>query len=103
MTDIYLLAALWLGLALAATLLSIWLRIATAMSEILVGTVAYFTKGKYWAVAKDPYAHALASANGAKAGKTRKVANLRGDLTLGEKCAVVRVLLISESHAVIWN
>src|SRR5215472_721233 len=40
MTDIYTLAALWLGLALAATLLSIWLRIATAMSEIVVGTVA---------------------------------------------------------------
>ena len=40
MTEIYALAALWLGLALAATLLSIWLRIATAMSEIVVGTVA---------------------------------------------------------------
>src|SRR5438876_3131602 len=40
MTDILGLAALWLGLALAATLLSIWLRIATAMSEIVVGTVA---------------------------------------------------------------
>ena len=36
MTDILGLAALWLGLALAATLLSIWLRIATAMSEIVV-------------------------------------------------------------------
>jgi hypothetical protein len=33
MTDIYALAALWLGLALAATLLSIWLRIATARSS----------------------------------------------------------------------
>jgi len=40
MTDIYALAALWLGLALIATLLSIWLRIATALSEIVVGTVA---------------------------------------------------------------
>jgi Kef-type K+ transport system membrane component KefB len=45
MTDIYALAALWLGLALAATLLSIWLRIATAMSEILVGTVAQLVIG----------------------------------------------------------
>lgn len=45
MTDIYALAALWLGLALAATLLSIWLRIATAMSEIVVGTVAQLTIG----------------------------------------------------------
>jgi glutathione-regulated potassium-efflux system ancillary protein KefC len=45
MTDIYALAALWLGLALAATLLSIWLRIATAMSEIVVGTVAQLALG----------------------------------------------------------
>ena len=45
MTDTYALAALWLGLALAATLLSIWLRIATAMSEIVVGTVAQLLIG----------------------------------------------------------
>jgi len=45
MTEIYALAALWLGLALAATLLSIWLRIATAMSEIVVGTVAQLAIG----------------------------------------------------------
>ena len=45
MTDIYALAALWLGLALAATLLSIWLRIATAMSEIVVGMVAQLAIG----------------------------------------------------------
>jgi Kef-type K+ transport system membrane component KefB len=45
MTDIFALAALWLGLALAATLLSIWLRIATAMSEIVVGTVAQLAIG----------------------------------------------------------
>src|SRR3989454_1814793 len=47
MTDIYALAALWLGLALAATLLSIWLRIATAMSEIVVGTVAQLAIGAF--------------------------------------------------------
>jgi glutathione-regulated potassium-efflux system ancillary protein KefC len=45
MTPIYSLATLWLGLALLATLLSIWLRIATAMSEILVGTVAQLLIG----------------------------------------------------------
>jgi len=44
-TEIYGLAALWLGLALLATLLSIWLRIATAMSEIIVGTVAQLIIG----------------------------------------------------------
>jgi glutathione-regulated potassium-efflux system ancillary protein KefC len=45
MTEIYSLATLWLGLALVATLLSIWLRIATAMSEIIVGTVAQLIIG----------------------------------------------------------
>lgn len=45
MTDIFALAALWLGLALVATLLSIWLGIATAMSEIVVGTVAQLLLG----------------------------------------------------------
>lgn len=45
MTEIFMLAALWLGLALVATLLSIWLRIATAMSEIVVGTVAQLLLG----------------------------------------------------------
>jgi glutathione-regulated potassium-efflux system ancillary protein KefC len=45
MTDVWALAALWLGLALVATLLSIWLRIATALSEIVVGTVAHLLIG----------------------------------------------------------
>ena len=45
MTEISTLAALWLGLALAATLLSIWLRIATALSEIVVGTIAQLVIG----------------------------------------------------------
>lgn len=45
MTGVYALAALWVGLALVATLLSIWLRIATAMSEIIVGTVAQLVIG----------------------------------------------------------
>lgn len=45
MAEIYSLAALWLGLALLATLLSIWLRIATALSEIIVGTVAQLVIG----------------------------------------------------------
>jgi glutathione-regulated potassium-efflux system ancillary protein KefC len=40
MTDTYALAALWIGLALAAALASIWLRVATSLSEILVGTLA---------------------------------------------------------------
>jgi len=45
MTHTWTLATLWLGLALVATLLSIWLRIATALSEIVVGTVAQLIIG----------------------------------------------------------
>ncbi|MGB6307626.1 MAG: cation:proton antiporter [Steroidobacteraceae bacterium] len=45
MTEVWAQAALWLGLALVATLLSIWLRIATALSEIVVGTVAQLIIG----------------------------------------------------------
>ena len=45
MTEIWLLAALWLGLALVATLISIWLRVATALSEIVVGTIAQLIIG----------------------------------------------------------
>src|SRR5215467_5551468 len=45
MTGVWALAALWLGLALIASLLSIWLRIATALSEIVVGTIAQLIIG----------------------------------------------------------
>ena len=45
MTETWLLATLWLGMALLATLLSIWLGIATALSEIVVGTVAQLIIG----------------------------------------------------------
>src|ERR1700721_117697 len=45
MTGVWGLAALWLGLALIASLVSIWLRIATALSEIVVGTIAQLIIG----------------------------------------------------------
>ena len=45
MTEIWALAAVWLGLALAATLLAIVLRVATALSEIVVGIVAQLVIG----------------------------------------------------------
>ena len=45
MTGIWAQAALWLGLALIATLLSIWLKVATALSEIVVGTIAQLVIG----------------------------------------------------------
>lgn len=47
MTEVWLRAALWLGLALAATLISIRLRVATALSEIVVGTVAQMLIGAF--------------------------------------------------------
>jgi Kef-type K+ transport system membrane component KefB len=45
MTGVWALAALWLGLALIASLLSIWFGISTALSEIVVGTIAQLTIG----------------------------------------------------------
>lgn len=45
MTEIWGQASLWLGLALAASLLSIWFRVATALSEIVVGTIAQLVIG----------------------------------------------------------
>jgi Kef-type K+ transport system membrane component KefB len=45
MTEVWAQAALWLGLALLATLFSIWFRVATALSEIVVGTVAQLVIG----------------------------------------------------------
>jgi len=45
MTGVWALAALWLGLALIASLISIWFRISTALSEIVVGTIAQLLIG----------------------------------------------------------
>ena len=40
-------AALWLALALAAVLLANWFRVSTALSEIVVGTVAQLAIGAF--------------------------------------------------------
>jgi glutathione-regulated potassium-efflux system ancillary protein KefC len=45
MTSVWALASLWLGLALIASLISIWLRVSTALVEIAVGTVAQLILG----------------------------------------------------------
>lgn len=42
MENVWFAAALWIGLALVATLLAIWLKISTALTEILVGTATAF-------------------------------------------------------------
>jgi glutathione-regulated potassium-efflux system ancillary protein KefC len=40
MTAVWTLFTLWAGLALIAGLLSVWLRVSTALTEIIVGTAA---------------------------------------------------------------
>jgi glutathione-regulated potassium-efflux system ancillary protein KefC len=40
MQNVWALASLWVGLALIATLLAIWFKMSTALTEIVVGTVA---------------------------------------------------------------
>lgn len=45
MGNVWILAAVWIGLALIATLLAIWFRISTALTEIVVGTLAQLIVG----------------------------------------------------------
>jgi glutathione-regulated potassium-efflux system ancillary protein KefC len=45
MQNVWALASLWVGLALIATLLAIWFKISTALTEIVVGTVAQLVIG----------------------------------------------------------
>ncbi|MGB9404733.1 MAG: cation:proton antiporter [Candidatus Acidiferrales bacterium] len=45
MQNVWALASLWVGLALVATLLAIWFKISTALTEIVVGTVAQLLIG----------------------------------------------------------
>ncbi|KAI9878406.1 MAG: NADPH-cytochrome P450 reductase [Pleopsidium flavum] len=43
------------------------------LAVLLAGTIAYFTKGTYWGIPKDPYASSYSGANGVKAGRTRNI------------------------------
>jgi glutathione-regulated potassium-efflux system ancillary protein KefC len=45
MENMWVLAAVWVRLALVATLVAIWFRISTALSEIVAGTVARLVIG----------------------------------------------------------
>ncbi|KAI0594055.1 NADPH-cytochrome P450 reductase [Biscogniauxia sp. FL1348] len=56
------------------------------LAVILVGTAAYFTKGKVWGVTKDPYAASFANANGQKAGKTRNIIEKMDET--GKNCVI---------------
>src|ERR1035437_8642747 len=45
MENMWVLAAVWVGLALIATLIAIWFKISSALSEIVVGTAAQLLIG----------------------------------------------------------
>jgi Kef-type K+ transport system membrane component KefB len=47
MQNVWVLASVWVGLALVATLLAIWFKISTALTEIVVGTVAQLIFGAF--------------------------------------------------------
>jgi NADPH-ferrihemoprotein reductase len=53
---------------------------------LLLGTVAYFTKGTYWAVQKDPYATSLANGSASRAGRSRNI--LEKMQETGKNCVV---------------
>ena len=65
MTDVWILASVWVALALLSTFLSLWMGVATALSEILIGIfaqaliVAYF--GDLSLGANEPWINFLAS------------------------------------------
>ncbi len=48
MENVWVLAAVWVGLALIATLVAIWFKVSTALSEIVVGTVAQLIIGAFF-------------------------------------------------------
>ncbi|KAH8594492.1 NADPH cytochrome P450 oxidoreductase [Bisporella sp. PMI_857] len=56
------------------------------LAALLLGTVAYFTKGTYWGITKDPYASTYANANGNKAGRTRNIVEKMEES--GKNCVV---------------
>ncbi|KAG6010085.1 hypothetical protein E4U21_000118 [Claviceps maximensis] len=43
------------------------------LGVILLGSLAYFSKGILWGITKDPYAATFANVNGAKAGRSRNI------------------------------
>ena len=45
MENVWVLASVWVGLTLGATLVAIWFKISTALSEMVAGTVAQLIIG----------------------------------------------------------
>jgi glutathione-regulated potassium-efflux system ancillary protein KefC len=66
MENVWFIAAIWVGLALIATLLAIWLKLSTALSEIVVGTVAQLVIGTFlgaeWLAGRSEWVTFLAGA-----------------------------------------
>ena len=57
------------------------------LAVLLAGSIAYFTKGTFWAVAKDPYASSGPAMNGAaKAGKSRDIVQKMDET--GKNCVI---------------
>ncbi|KAL4963607.1 NADPH--hemoprotein reductase cprA [Aspergillus stella-maris] len=57
------------------------------LAVLLAGSIAYFTKGTLWAVAKDPYASSSPAMNGAaKAGKSRNIIEKMDET--GKNCVI---------------
>lgn len=56
------------------------------LAALLLGTIAYFTKGTYWAVQKDPYATSFANGSAGKAGKSRNILEKMEET--GKNCVV---------------
>lgn len=56
------------------------------LGAILLGTLAYFTKGKVWGVTKDPYANGFAAGAAAKPGRTRNIVEKMEES--GKNCVV---------------
>ncbi|KAL4972332.1 NADPH--cytochrome P450 reductase [Aspergillus desertorum] len=57
------------------------------LAVLLAGSIAYFTKGTLWAVAKDPYASSGPAMNGAaKAGKSRNIIEKMDET--GKNCVI---------------
>lgn len=53
---------------------------------LLLGTLAYFTKGTYWAVQKDPYASTFANGSTGKSTKSRNILEKMEEM--GKNCVV---------------
>ncbi|MCJ1313352.1 NADPH-cytochrome P450 reductase [Agyrium rufum] len=57
------------------------------LAVLLVGSVAYFTKGTYWSIPKDPYATAYANGSASKAGKSRNLVEKMEES--GKNCVIL--------------